>query len=64
MPPVGFTQMQISGVALQWEMPLQNQETYYPVNMSICIYTALANSGHTLWGQQTSVKCQRYTEFV
>jgi len=35
---------------------------YYPdkLNPAICIYIALAISGHTLYGQQTSVNCHRY----
>jgi len=42
------------------------RKAYYPVklNMPVCIYTALAITGHMLCGQQISVKCHRYIEVV
>ena len=46
----GLDQIQNFCVARQWEMPVQNKKTYYPVklNTPICISIALAISGYLL----------------
>ena len=49
MPSEGFDQIQISCVALLWEIPVQNQKTHYPIKLKIpiCIYTALVMLGYS-----------------
>jgi len=64
MPSEGFDKIQISRVTLQWKMPVQNPKKLIIMYCHICQYVCMCVTGDTLCGQQTSVMCDRFTEFV